>query len=200
MFPELERLAADIESSSPGDPKAQRALHERILQLHAQLERAHAGDVSGYLDSAAEMVQYLVHMGRMGPDQVLRIAADMVRRVGDLLGRGGAPGEGHAPLALAPKGPQAPLPVAEAHLRGGAGAVEHGVGAPADERLLGEIMVQLGMVTKKQLEQALVRQRATDQRIGEALVGLGAAAWGQVEEAMAVQRRLRTLPSLPRPR
>jgi hypothetical protein len=198
MLPELKLLAADIESSSPTDPKAQQALHGRIVRLQAQLERAQAEDLAGYLDSAAEIVQYLVHMGRLGPDQVLRIAADMVRRVGDLLDRGPS-GEGHAPLALASKGPEAPLPGAEPRLRRGPAPAEHGA-APAEERLLGEIMVQLGMVTKKQLEQALVRQRATDRRIGEALVGLGAATWGQVEEAMAVQRRLRALPSPPHAR
>jgi hypothetical protein len=72
-----------------------------------------------------------------------------------------------------------------------AAALAHSALPAVEERLLGEVLVQLGMVTKKQLEQGLVRQRAAEQRIGEALVSLGAATRNQVEDAMAVQRRLR---------
>lgn len=174
MLPEVRRLAADIESSDSTDPRAQGALHERIQRLRSQLDRPR-GEHAAYLDCAAELVQYLVHMGRMGPDQVLRIAASLVRKV-----EGGLESQRAAGAGTGVAGAQPEL-------------------ASVEDRLLGEVMLQLGMVTKKQLEQGLVLQRATDQRIGEALMSLGAATWSQVEQAMAVQRRLRT-PGAQRPR
>jgi hypothetical protein len=207
MHHQARRLAADIESSDSTDPRAQGALYERIQRLRSQLDRARGGEQAAYLDCAAELVQYLVHMGRMGPDQVLRIAASLVRKVeGGLEAQAGAPprpaggSSGQTafvgPNGRASRGASVPLsalpgpgsPAAQAEL----GSIE--------ERLLGEVMLQLGMVTKKQLEQGLVHQRATDQRIGEALVSLGAATWSQVEQAMAVQRRLRATPGAQRPR
>ena len=199
MQPEVRRLAADIESSDSTDPRAQGALHERIQRLRSRLDRAR-GEHAAYLDCAAELVQYLVHMGRMGPDQVLRIAASLVRKVEDGFESQGAPSAARAAPAR-PSGSGAgrggSVPLSALPGPGGPGA-EPDL-ASVEERLLGEVMLQLGMVTKKQLEQGLVLQRATDERIGEALVSLGAATWGQVEQAMAVQRRLRT-PGAQRPR
>jgi hypothetical protein len=196
MHPEARRLAADIESSDSTDPRAQGALHERIQRLRSQLDRAR-GEHAAYLDCAAELVQYLVHMGRMGPDQILRIAASLVRKVEDGFESQGAPSAAratHARPSGSPAGRGGSVPLSALPGPG----VQPDL-ASVEERLLGEVMLQLGMVTKKQLEQGLVLQRATDQRIGEALVSLGAATWGQVEQAMAVQRRLRT-PGAQRPR
>jgi hypothetical protein len=203
MHPEVRRLAADIESSDSTDPRTQAALHERIQRLRSLLDRPRGSEHAAYLDCAAELLQYLVQMGRMGPGQVLRIAASLVRKV-----EGGFEAAPARPSGPAGKtgfvgpvdrvGPGDSVPLSALPGPGSPGA--HGELASVEERLLGEVMLQLGMVTKRQLEQALVHQRATDQRIGEALVSLGAVTWDQVEQAVAVQRRLRGMPGTQRPR
>jgi hypothetical protein len=61
-----------------------------------------------------------------------------------------------------------------------------------DQDLLGEIMLQLRLVTQADLERALVTQRATDMRIGEALVSIGACTWEQVKQGVAAQQQVRS--------
>ncbi len=59
------------------------------------------------------------------------------------------------------------------------------------EVLLGEILVERGAITRKQLERALDVQRATGVRIGEALVQTGSATWDQIENALRIQGQRR---------
>lgn len=182
MLPDVQRLAADIEFSDPADSAQLEALLERIVQMRSEFDRAHAEDLAAYLDSAADVVKALLKLGSLGPDQVLVVAAGMVRKVESAFGKTG-PEHGAQPV---PPPAALPDPVIKLDI------------SLADERMLGEVMLQLGFVTQTQLEQALVDQRATDQRIGEALVARGAATWSQVNEAIAVQRRLRsTVPTNP---
>ncbi len=201
MLPDVQKLAAEIEASNPTDPAQQHALLGRLETLRGELNRAQAEDLAVYLDSAIEMIQYVIQMGRMGPEQVLGIAAGLLRKVETSFEEGEqarrAPGVDHPSgaiplpaLASQPYGPVesyepveriAPEPSPELHLN-----------SVAEERMLGEVMLQLGFVTRKQLELGLVTQRATDMRIGEALVSIGAATWENVREAIAVQGRLRT--------
>jgi hypothetical protein len=175
---DIQRLVKEIEASDPRDARHQGQIYEQIIQLRDEFDRARAADLSAYLDSAAHLTNYLMHMGRMGPEEINEIIARLVRKVEEtfVLGSGGeepvAPG-----LAYDGALDEAPQQYA---------------GSGADEKLLGEIMLQLGFITAQQLEKGLVTQRATDQRIGEALVAVGAATWEQVREAIAVQRRLRT--------
>ncbi|MEM7311159.1 MAG: hypothetical protein AAF682_31115 [Planctomycetota bacterium] len=63
--------------------------------------------------------------------------------------------------------------------------------APAQETLLGQIMVSKGMVAQEKLDLALKVQRASGLRVGEALVDIGATNWDAVEQAVELQGRLR---------
>ncbi len=56
--------------------------------------------------------------------------------------------------------------------------------------LLGEILVQNGLVTLEQLRLALTRQRANDMLIGEALIDIGAATPHDIEYALRLQKRM----------
>ena len=56
--------------------------------------------------------------------------------------------------------------------------------------LLGEILVQNGLVTLEQLRLALTRQRANDMLIGEALIDIGAATQHDIEYALRLQKRM----------
>jgi len=57
--------------------------------------------------------------------------------------------------------------------------------------LLGEILIERGIISKAQLEQGLTTQRATGMRIGEALVNLGFCGWDRVEMGIRIQGQRR---------
>lgn len=59
----------------------------------------------------------------------------------------------------------------------------------AGEALLGEILIERNVVTRRQLERALEVQKQTGTRIGEALVKIGATTLEQIEQALRVQGR-----------
>jgi general secretion pathway protein E len=60
----------------------------------------------------------------------------------------------------------------------------------ASRRLLGEILVEEGLITSDIVERALARARTTGERIGEALVALGAVTRDDVLRALARQQNL----------
>jgi len=55
------------------------------------------------------------------------------------------------------------------------------------EILLGEILIERGVITRRQLERALEVQKATGVRIGEALVKLGATTMENIDQALRIQ-------------
>ena len=57
--------------------------------------------------------------------------------------------------------------------------------------LLGEILIERGIISKQQLEHGLSTQRATGMRIGEALVNHGFCGWDQVEMGIRIQGQRR---------
>jgi hypothetical protein len=67
------------------------------------------------------------------------------------------------------------------------------------EALLGEILVERGTITRRQLERALEAQKATGMRIGEALVKLGATTQEHIEHALKVQSGDRRFSAKPGP-
>ncbi len=173
---DIQRLGNEIRDSDPRDPRQQTLIHQHIVRLRNELDRAHASDLAAYLDSAAYLTDYLVHMGRMGPEDVVEIVGRLVCKVQDAFEL--PPADESVDQHVVP-GP------------GDAQEVEFDLKAAVEEKMLGEIMVQLGFITPPQLAKGLVTQRATDQRIGEALVSIGAATWDQVRQSVAVQERLR---------
>jgi hypothetical protein len=59
------------------------------------------------------------------------------------------------------------------------------------EAMLGEILVERNVITRRQLERALEFQKLSGSRIGEALVKMGATTIEQIEQALRVQGRER---------
>jgi hypothetical protein len=57
------------------------------------------------------------------------------------------------------------------------------------EAMLGEILIERNLITRRQLERALEFQKQSGSRIGEALVKLGATTIEQIEQALRVQGR-----------
>ncbi len=57
------------------------------------------------------------------------------------------------------------------------------------EAMIGEILIERNVITRRQLERALEVQKQTGTRIGEALVKLGATTMEQIEQALRIQGR-----------
>ena len=57
--------------------------------------------------------------------------------------------------------------------------------------MLGQVMLERGMISQKALDTALASQRASGMRIGEALVQTGACTWDQVEAGLRLQAQRR---------
>src|SRR5262245_61695326 len=59
------------------------------------------------------------------------------------------------------------------------------------EAMLGEILVERNLITRRQLERALEFQKQSGSRIGEALLKMGATTIEQIEQALRIQGRER---------
>jgi len=173
----LKKLTAEIASADPRDVRAQTVIHERIVQLRNEMDRAQATDLAAYLDSAACLTDYLVQIGGMTPEDVQLIVGRLVQKVEEAFET-----PSHRTAALNHKVGGEEVSPEE---------VQRLIDNQVDQDLLGEIMVQLRLVTRKDLDRALVAQRATDMRIGEALVSSGACTWEQVKQAVAAQDQMR---------
>ena len=57
------------------------------------------------------------------------------------------------------------------------------------EAMIGEILIERNVITRRQLERALDVQKQTGTRIGEALVKIGATTMEQIEQALRIQGR-----------
>jgi hypothetical protein len=62
------------------------------------------------------------------------------------------------------------------------------------EAMLGEILIERNVITRRQLERALEVQKQTGCRIGEALVKLGATTIDQIDQALRIQGKQRYTP------
>jgi len=60
----------------------------------------------------------------------------------------------------------------------------------ASDRYLGEILIDMGAITKGQLDKALEIKRMTGLRTGQALIDMGAATWEEVKEAVRIQKSM----------
>jgi hypothetical protein len=67
------------------------------------------------------------------------------------------------------------------------------------EAMLGEILVERSVITRRQLERALEFQKLNGTRIGEALVQMGATTIEQIEQAVRIQGRERRFGSSANP-
>ena len=113
------------------------------------------------------------------PAELLRLIADTVSFVEDYLEeRSGSLWDHEVPARGKVDDPSAALPSPRT-LR------------LQSDKLLGEILIQLGFLTEEQLAKGLQIQRASGERIGEALVATGALTWEQVNRAREIQDQLR---------
>jgi len=149
-------------------------------------------------DLVAEMMlgQILLQRGFIFEEhihQAMKVQRTTSMRMGDILVKIGACSRAQVADALTY---QASLRRLRENLGEGAGAKvdknsdTRGTGLKlVGEAMLGEILIQRNVVTRKQLERALEVQKQTGARVGEALVKLGVTTMDQIEQALRIQGR-----------
>lgn len=212
---ELLSLADRIQRADPRDATTSAQIQERLTALQMEFERSHADDLAAYLDTCGHLVRLIGNKPTLEASDVLEFVGRVVGAVAGELGvstpseRPAAPEPLRAPTA-AEDSLYGELEAAEPIREDSAALPELEAETPSSqpwrlmsrgfdearlrtstEKLLGEIFLQLGMVSNEQLEEGLERQRASGYRIGESLVDLGHMTWDQVTRAREVQKLLR---------
>lgn len=227
---EINSLARQLARANPRDAEEQLVILEHLRRVRNQLERSSDHDLAGCLDAAALLSEYLIQMGCLGPEAILKVMNRLVSVVqdaftGPLPGADEEPGSaasppivkggllgGHAqrvsrvshepsPYAIPdpqlldhgfsriPEPPPPPPPPKWTSLRGS--SKEPGLDLRmASDRYLGEILIDMGAITKGQLDKALEIKRMTGLRTGQALIDMGAATWEEVKEAVRIQKSM----------
>ena len=71
--------------------------------------------------------------------------------------------------------------------------------APTAWRPIGEVLVEAGVITRAELDEALVEQSTTGRRLGEVLIESGRISWLALAQAIGDQARPGTTPAVPAP-
>jgi len=140
--------------------------------------------------------QILLHRGQILDEhihQAMKVQRATSMRIGDIFVRIGACSRAQVADALSH---QAQLRRVRENLNDTAEKLKtpdtRGTGLKlVGEAMLGEILVERNVVTRRQLERALEFQKQSGSRIGEALVKMGATTIEQIEQALRVQSRER---------
>jgi len=216
---ELLSLADTIQNADPRDLQTAAQIRDRLSSLQEQFERSHADDLAAYLDTCGHLVRLIGNKPKLEAGDVMEFVGKVVGAVAGELGVT-TPKEASASRQPSPvEPPPVELSTAEDELYGGLEAaipmrddeglptldtetpssqpwrlMSRGFEEPrlrtSTEKLLGEIFLQLGMISNEPLEEGLERQRASGYRIGESLVDLGHMTWDQVTRAREVQKLL----------
>jgi hypothetical protein len=167
---QLVSLANEVKAADSSDYfAADRSAHQ-LSTLKTHLERDGFKDVSEQAGVALRLVELLQNNESIGPDQAHELLQMLVRSIATSLGvdlpAPAASGAGLKPSDSAPRGPELRL---------------------TSSRKLGEILVQMSLLTPSQVEQALAHQRMTGCRLGEALVEMRILSKSTVESALRGQ-------------
>lgn len=188
---QLVALANGISSSDAKDYFANERTANQIGSLKVQLERDGFKDVAQQSAVALRIADILQREEQIGPEKARELLALLVQAMATSLGidlpvtaqqAAAAPGpDAKAERAVA----AAPTPVPT-----GAGQTQLRM---VSNRKLGDLLVQMSLLTPTQVEQALAHQRMTGCRLGEALIQLKILPKNTVESALRMQSSRRNI-------
>ncbi len=197
-LPEVTALVRSIARSNPDDSREQAVSLERVQELRAAIPDTAPVAPAGCLDAAAVVLELL---SRSGPiqrqdllDAVYRLIQMVEQNWSDVLDTGeasvsmpklvvGVAASSHQTAAAAPAASE------ETELQ---------LGVPGDtptinDMVLGEILIQLGFVSRDDVGVALGDQVSNpEQRIGRILVDSGNVTLAQVQSGVRLQAHLRS--------
>jgi hypothetical protein len=182
---QLVALANGIGSSDAKDYFANERTANQIGSLKVQLERDGFKDVAQQSAVALRIAEILQREEQIGPEKAHELLAMLVQSMATSLGidlpaTAQLPAAGTTSDAKPERAPAAaPTPVPT-----GAGQTQLRM---VSNRKLGELLVQMSLLTPTQVEQALAHQRMTGCRLGEALIQLKLLPKNTVESALRMQ-------------
>lgn len=173
---QLVSIAGGLRGTDARDYFANDRSAQQLGALKAQLERDGFKDVAQHAAVALRIAEMLQQGVEIKAEQALELQRAIIEAIATSLSvelpAGAAPAatDGSAPAAAKPE----PLHRTQS-LR------------MVSNRKLGEILVQMSLLTSTQVEQALAHQRMTGCRLGDALIQLRLLPKATVESALRVQ-------------
>jgi len=198
----LLRCAAEAEEGASFPTVERSAMGPPIQRRAAQQAEAAAEEPAGEAPSATDLVgdmmlgQILLQRGQILEEhihQAIKVQRATSARIGDIFVRIGACSRAQVADGLSH---QASLRRVRENLGDSTERIQgkdtRGTGLKlVGEAMLGEILVERNVITRRQLERALEFQKQSGSRIGEALVKMGATTIEQIEQALRIQGRER---------
>jgi len=189
---QLLRDAAEGMRSPAGVPKGPIGRPQTVRSAKAERDTEPATQLLGDM----MLGQILLKRGHILDEhvhQALKVQRSTSQRLGEILVRLGACSAGQVAEALAHQ-----AVMRRVHNNPGLAAARRamdqsetlGTGLKmVGEVMLGELLIQRNVITRRQLERALEVQKKEGLRIGEALVKIGATTMEQIEQALRIQGR-----------
>ncbi len=173
---QLVALANELHSSDSDDYFANDRSAQQLSKLKTSLERDGFKDVAEQVAVAVRLAEFLQAGEALKSEQAHELLELLVKSIATAIGvelpsPGASPAASKSDSAAASA---APAPRAN-ELR------------LSSNRKLGEILVQMSLLTPSQVEQALAHQRMTGCRLGEALVEMRILSKSTVESALRGQ-------------
>lgn len=182
---QLVALANGISSSDAKDYFANERTANQIGSLKVQLERDGFKDVAQQSAVALRIAEILQREEQIGPEKARELLTMLVQAMATSLGIDLPAGAQPAAAAQGSEAkPERAAAAAPTPVPTGAGQTQLRM---VSNRKLGELLVQMSLLTPTQVEQALAHQRMTGCRLGEALIQLRLLPKNTVESALRMQ-------------
>jgi hypothetical protein len=176
-------VATALASCDPADYFATSRLLEQLGALRTQLERDETAELVPYCALAIRLMEVLNKEGQLDARETMSAIDGVLRLMCAPLGIDPPP----AAAELQPRPPELPTKTSLTPPKDGSPSLKL-----LSHKKLGEMLVQMSLLTPSQVEQALAHQRLTGCRLGEALIQMRILARETVESALRMQGARRT--------
>ena len=167
----LRDLAARMTGAPLQDELAHEGLHHHLQGFRSRM-LDQSEELLGCLDAAGTLLRSLSCLGDKTAHEVRNMIVRLLGLVYD-----------ECSTPIAPHGAAgAPLPASDSVSEAGLRTI--------NDMALGEVMVQLGLITPTQIELALREKAHTRKPFGETLVGLGFCSRDAVQQGLSLQKAL----------
>ena len=166
----LSELADRLKQTPVADELTLEGFQHQLLGLRNRMG-TQSEELLGCVDAASSLMRSLAHLADPRAEEVRSMVVRLLNMLHDECSPGGIPSQ----VANAP---EVPAVVSPAGLR------------TINDMALGEVMVQLGVITPDQIDLGLRHMTHTKKQFGETLVEMGFCTWEAVEQGLNLQRAL----------